>query len=265
MPNWMSYAYCEKCDRPLKSNQIKTVSWSGAGEASGNDFLCKYCNGKCWKVGPMGWIGALCVVGYIVGVVLSTPDFAFEGFPLFLLGIGCGVGYRIQMRKCKPIYDRWVHQHGTAPDKWPNASRNQNASPSTAVESCGKDQTLISDQTGLSDHSVREQRRAKIGFGIMLATSLPIALWLYYQLNQIPSDVGLLEQYCYDCQKVVETRFDYNGRGEEYRACAICGNPTWFKLLPILCICVLTSVIALAGYSAIMGKPKWLRGNKHSN
>ena len=258
----MSYAYCDRCDRPLKSNQFKTVaSYNGAGEASGNDFLCKCCNGKCWKVGPMGWIGALCIAGYILGVVLSTPVFAFEAVPLLLLGIGCGVGYRIQMRKCKPIYDRWVHQHGTNPDKWPNANRNQNVSPSTAVESCKKDQTQISGQTALSNHSIKEQRRSKmIGFGISLAIFLPITLWLCSKLNQIPSDVGLLEQYCYDCQKVVETGFDHDGRGAEYGACAICGNPTWFKLLPILAICVFASFIALAGYSAIIGKPKWLRG-----
>ena len=258
----MSYAYCEKCDRPLKSNQIKTVSWRGAGEASGNDFLCEYCNGKCWKVGPMGWIGALCVVGYIVGVVLSTPDFAFAAFPLFLLGIGCGVGYRIQMRRCEPIYDRWVQQYGTDPDKWPNVQpQNQNVSPSTAVESCKKNPTQISGQTALSNHSIREQRRSKmIGFGISLAIFLPITLWLCSQLNQIPSDVGLLEQYCYECRKVVETGVGYNREGEGYRACTICGNPTWFKLLPILGICVFASMIALTGYLAIIGKPKWLRG-----
>jgi len=25
--------------------------------------------------------------------------------------------------KCKPIYDRWVMQHGTDPDKWPDANK----------------------------------------------------------------------------------------------------------------------------------------------
>ena len=70
----------------------------------------------------------------------------------------------------------------------------------------------------------------------------------------------LLKQYCYDCQKVVETGIGYDGEGEGYRACAICGNATWFKLFPILGICVVASVIALTGYSAIIGKPKWLRG-----
>ena len=112
----------------------------------------------------------------------------------------------------------------------------------------------------LSDRSVKEQRRLKIVFGFILMTGLPIALWLYSQLHQIPSDVGLLEQYCYDCQEVVKTGVNYDDRGEGYRACAICGNPTWFKLFPILGICAIGFVIALAGYSAIMGKPKWLQG-----
>ena len=26
-------------------------------------------------------------------------------------------------QKCKPIYDRWVMQHGTDPDKWPDAPK----------------------------------------------------------------------------------------------------------------------------------------------
>ena len=25
--------------------------------------------------------------------------------------------------RCKPIYDRWVMQHGTDPDKWPDANK----------------------------------------------------------------------------------------------------------------------------------------------
>ena len=28
-----------------------------------------------------------------------------------------------QKSKCKPIYDRWVHQHGTDPEYWPRPSR----------------------------------------------------------------------------------------------------------------------------------------------
>jgi hypothetical protein len=107
---------------------------------------------------------------------------------------------------------------------------------------------------------MKEQRRLKIVFGFIVATGLPIALWFYSQLNQIPADVGLLEQYCFDCQKVVETGFGYDGESKEHRVCAICGNATWFKLLPILCICVVVSGIALTGYSAIIGKPKWLQG-----
>ena len=30
-----------------------------------------------------------------------------------------------QKSKCKPIYDRWVMQHGTDPDKWPDATKSE--------------------------------------------------------------------------------------------------------------------------------------------
>ena len=119
MPYWSSYAYCEKCDRPLRRHEFKNTYWSSSG---GNDgvavFLCRYCHGGCWKAGPLGWVGALLVLSYILCLVIE-PDKASEVFLLLLGGIACLVGYGVQMSKSKPIYERWVAKHGSAPDKWP--------------------------------------------------------------------------------------------------------------------------------------------------
>ena len=40
-------------------------------------------------------------------------------FPAFL----CLLFHYWKKSKCKPIYDRWVMQHGPAPDKWPDESK----------------------------------------------------------------------------------------------------------------------------------------------
>lgn len=259
-----------KCIRPLrKTDYIENHrrTWTKDGNYSEVTRKCKNCFGRLGLVGnprifgiisPI--LGAAIILLACAAYLYTLPDQLRMAnttvlFSTFLVGFNLW-----ERSKCKPIYDRWIAEHGTDPDKWSNASRNSNASPSTTAESFGNDHTLDSDRAGLSDHSIREQRRLKIVFGFILATGLPIALWLYSQLNQIPSDAGLLEQYCYDCQMVVETAVNYDGRGEGYRACAICGDLTWYKLLPILGICIVASVIALAGYSAIIGKPKWLRG-----
>jgi len=258
--------YCMKCMRPLRKIDYNEDTHSN-GDRTEVTRRCKRCFSRRGLIGNPRIVG---IISPILGAAVLLLTCAAYLYTLpdqlrtanaTVMFVPFVVVYHLWERsKCKPIYDRWVAEQGPDPDKWPNASRNPNATPSTTLESCGKDQRVIGGQTELSDHSVREQRRLKIVFGFILATGLPIALWLYSQLNQIPSDVGLLEQYCRDCQQVVETGIGYDGEGEGYRACAICGNATWFKLLPILGICVVVSGIALTGYSAIIGKPKWLRG-----
>ena len=267
MPNWNDYRYCMKCMRPLRKIDYNEYTRQTSGGDTDVTRTCKRCFSRRGLFGHPRLLG---IISPILGAAVLLLTCAAYLYTLpdqlrtanaTVLFVPFVVVYHLWERsKCKPIYDRWVAEHGPDPDKWPNASRNQNTIPSKTLESCGKDKTLISGQAELSDHSIREQRQLKIVFGFILATGLPIALWLYSQLNQIPSDVGLLEQYCRDCQQVVETGIGYDGEGEGYRACAICGNATWFKLFPILGICVVTSVIALTGYSAIVGKPKWLRG-----
>ena len=46
--------------------------------------------------------------------------------------------------KCKPIYDRWVMQHGINPDKWPDAPKpNRTPENRTKSEPLSKRQLLV--------------------------------------------------------------------------------------------------------------------------
>ena len=103
---------------------------------------------------------------------------------------------------------------------------------------------------------------------VIFLLSLPLIYWLYYQLDRIPSDIGLLEQYCYQCEEVVDTvviddgTTDSNGKPNAFKACVNCGNPTWFRLFPILTMLLLAVVDVLLLYTIITGQaPSWLKKN----
>ena len=53
----------------------------------------------------------------------STSEMINLPFPTIeLVPVLAIIGYFYWKKsKCKPIYDRWVHQHGTDLDSWPNA------------------------------------------------------------------------------------------------------------------------------------------------
>ena len=63
-----------------------------------------YVYGEMWR----GLLGDWLLGGALVLGVLWLPAF---------------INARSYSRRLKPIYDRWVHQHGTDPDKWPDASK----------------------------------------------------------------------------------------------------------------------------------------------
>ena len=132
MPNWMSYIYCEKCDRPLRKNEYRRVEISRGGNHH-ILYYCKLCNTRGRKLHSIlgfnllnlvGWfftVFVICLASrhYFVRQVWDYDPTAIEFCLLILvclMPIVCG---RWQKSKCKPIYDRWVHQHGTDPDKWP--------------------------------------------------------------------------------------------------------------------------------------------------
>ena len=55
------------------------------------------------------------------GVDMEILSFFYKCmlFPAFL----CLLFHYWKKSKCKPIYDRWVMQYGTDPDRWPAATK----------------------------------------------------------------------------------------------------------------------------------------------
>ena len=126
MPNWMSYAYCARCDRPLRENEYR-ISIS-----EGTRFcFCRLCNSRARK--PHSLIQAigqttLGVTIFGVPCIYWLKSIGTEPAKIrtvvFLITLYMMLVHFVhgwwQKSKCKPIYDRWVMQHGTYPDNWPN-------------------------------------------------------------------------------------------------------------------------------------------------
>ena len=132
MGKYTDYAYCSKCDKPLRAHEFRF-----AYESNGlNSYSCQLCGSNAR--------GFNCIAGIpgnlmMIAMLLLMPPFlafAIEPsavvdmeflsifymavlFPAFLFLL---MHYWVKS-KCKPIYDRWVMQYGTDPDKWPGASK----------------------------------------------------------------------------------------------------------------------------------------------
>ena len=66
----------------------------------------------------IGWTVAY-FQGAAPSIVIGLPFPTIEIIPVLVF-----VGLFVRTKsKCKPIYDRWVMQHGIDPDKWPEASK----------------------------------------------------------------------------------------------------------------------------------------------
>ena len=123
MATYWDYAYCEKCDRPLRENEYRSESIDGGK-------YCRLCDSrvrdfKKMIILPKNLLIALFLcIGftfmYFQGVspsnfLIGVPFPAIEIIPVLVF-----VGLFVRTKsKCKPIYDRWVMQHGIDPDKWP--------------------------------------------------------------------------------------------------------------------------------------------------
>ena len=128
----MSYAYCEKCDRPLLDYQCKT-SVVGVGEHRRVSRICKFCFASALR--PLMILDAVpplhCGVGiisvsalfFLAGDATPSVDGVVAFLLLGLLAAPLLIVGKKQKSKCKPIYDRWVMQHGNDPDKWPDATK----------------------------------------------------------------------------------------------------------------------------------------------
>ncbi len=139
MATYRAYFYCMVCDRPLRENEYRSETAS-TGRERGTSYFCRLCNAHAQKPFSVGaWVGVAlmtCViapmsvlifidmapVGDVEGVSKNWSRyflfFVFMAVPLFTFVIGWA-----KKSECKPIYDRWVMQHGTDHLKWPGASK----------------------------------------------------------------------------------------------------------------------------------------------
>ena len=126
MHNWTSYAYCARCDRPLRESEYRSE------RSEGTTFcFCRLCNSRARK--PDSLIQAIGQVTLGV-IIFGVPCFYFmnsEGFEpaeirtvVFLITLYFMLMHFVhgwwQKSKCKPIYDRWVIKHGLNPEYWPD-------------------------------------------------------------------------------------------------------------------------------------------------
>ena len=135
---WSDYNYCKECSRPLRDFECRVVSsTSGEGRTT---FYCQRCNRVVRPICCFFGYEAFSLIGFSVTVLMLglvifaavhmsingkeiTQSDRREILVAMLLGlpwIGVGCLYRLT---CKPIYDRWVMQHGTDPDKWPELTK----------------------------------------------------------------------------------------------------------------------------------------------
>jgi hypothetical protein len=68
-----------------------------------------------------------CVAAVALGFVVVMNDAKMRDLFFICLPLGglCFWVNHQQKSRCKTIYDRWVMQHGTDPDKWPDSSKSE--------------------------------------------------------------------------------------------------------------------------------------------
>ena len=135
MANWSSYAYCDKCDRPLGASETRLVE-TGSGDSQTTTYYCRLCGDKACGfqkilVLPYSLLMALVLAvmelvmffqqGYSFSEIINLPFPTIELVPVLAF-----VGYFYWKKsKCKPIYDRWVHQYIIDAESWPNPTKRK--------------------------------------------------------------------------------------------------------------------------------------------
>ena len=151
MANYRAYVYCDKCDRPLRENEYR--SEIGSGDTRGTTYYCRLCNSTARKpFGMPAWVViALLTCGttaFGVWIIDTTPVDDVGGYKVALPVMAAPLALWLwgwwKKSKCKPIYDRWVMQHGINPDKWPDAPKpNRTPENRTKSEPLSKRQLLV--------------------------------------------------------------------------------------------------------------------------
>ena len=134
MATYRAYVYCMVCDRPLREKECRSETVFRR-DNSHTTYYCMVCNAIARKPFSMAaWVGIALLTCAMAAIsawfidVAPVDDvegtsknwyryflfFVLMAIPLFTFVIGWA-----KKSECKPIYDRWVMQHGTDPDKWP--------------------------------------------------------------------------------------------------------------------------------------------------
>ena len=141
---WKSYVYCVSCNRPYLEAKKVVEEWDfarkthkvvkkpsyGRNKYSEINYLCVNCGEQTWhnavsldkfKVASFVLIvvsAFLC----LMAILTKEPLCWLLCCASILVTIYLSHTYR-GLLKCKPIYDRWVRQHGRDPYNWPDATK----------------------------------------------------------------------------------------------------------------------------------------------
>ncbi len=127
MDNWRSHMYCLECKRPFVEStekQVEVLTQGGIKEMT--VYNCIQCDRRL-RLGSGFTLARFLAFASIVLSLVTFP-IALQanerdwwiGFGLaIVLAVTLTCVYLELLMRCKPIYDRWVMQHGTDPDKWP--------------------------------------------------------------------------------------------------------------------------------------------------
>ena len=132
MGKYTDYAYCSKCDKPLRAHEFRFTY-----ESNGlNSYSCQLCGSNARGFNCIAGIPRNLIM--LAMLLLMPPFLAFaiepsagvdmEFLSIFYMAMLFPAFLFLLMHywgksKCKPVYDRWVMRYGTDPDKWPGASK----------------------------------------------------------------------------------------------------------------------------------------------
>ena len=136
MASYRAYFYCDKCNQPLRKNEYqyrREVSASGWGVSVA--YYCRICNSLARKPFSMAVWAFVVLLTFLMASVaagmlseLNNTVSDSDNKPLLVFAVvALPLGYSAyglwKKSKCKPIYDRWVHNYGSDPENWPEAPR----------------------------------------------------------------------------------------------------------------------------------------------
>ena len=134
MASYRAYVYCDKCNQPLRKNEYRReVSSTSQGVSVA--YYCRICNSLARKPFSMAVWAFVVLLTFLMASVaaemlseLNNTVFDSDNKPLLVFAVvAFPLGYSAyglwKKSKCKPIYDRYVHNYGSDPENWPDAPR----------------------------------------------------------------------------------------------------------------------------------------------